>query len=100
MEHPDVIREIDALIDSYHWEGLELSSNEKPTTIKEVLLAEKPEDHVWLRGRKHEVVLVIAELLLHILDHPEFDKEERVLQQFSWLQMILRFRGRDRRHRF
>jgi hypothetical protein len=67
MEHPDVIREIDALIDSYNWPSLIRAPAAAAADIKYSLRIGK--DEADLRGSQ-QARLVMFQLLFQILQHP------------------------------
>lgn len=88
---------INNLIDSIDWDSLALNRHEKPTLLKEVLIG-KHYRSIWLRSKDHKSYLVITQLLLHVLDHPEWHREEQILEQLSWLPWILQWPISQRRN--
>jgi hypothetical protein len=88
MEHPDVIREIDALIDSYNWEGLPKTSDGMniPLALKNAM---RNRDACWdleaaISRFPALKKFVLVQLLLKILAHPRLaDKQWVFILLFS-----------------
>jgi hypothetical protein len=78
MEHPDVIREIDALIDSYNWEGVTDEPEKIATSIKQSLRINKSKVYAW-RTTQH-AQFVIFQLLTRILQHPGIKHKRWILE--------------------
>ena len=83
MEHPDVIREIDALIDSYNWEGLVTEPDRFVKSIKRFFQLQKP--WIYLRPVNQEGEFIVLQLMLHFLHYPKIKHKGWIFEVVSGL---------------
>lgn len=97
MEHPDVIREIDALIDSYNWGSLyaESDSASMPELMKKMLRTNSDRSLHLIRQRfgnyyitSSEFTLVVTQILLTLLENPHLRDKVWVFKVLSSTPLI------------
>lgn len=83
MEHPDVIREIDALVDSYNWEGVVDRPESFVNSLKLSFWTQKA--RIYLRPVNQEGNFVVFQLMLQFLEHPTIKHKGWILEVVSQL---------------
>ena len=78
MEHPDVIREIDALIDSYNWSKSVRDPDKATGCIKQAMRNGEVPTPFWLGNQESQ--LIMFQLCLEILKHPRLRHKDWVLE--------------------
>ena len=90
MEHPDVIREIDVLIDSYNWVGIGIPKL-IAISIKQSVRLEDPFDRdLW---RNPQAEFMVVHLFIQLLQHPRITRKDWILATLSQVLPLTFRRG-------
>ena len=86
MENHDVIREIDALIDSYNWPEITQEPDKIVTSLKQVLRDGKTSIY-WLHTEQN-AAFVLFQLFIRILQHPRVRNKGWAIEMLPYVSYV------------